>query len=353
MRVKVGVNYTAFGLKIAAISSKKLPDANEGGIKNDNLYNDKELWDDADLNWYDYGFRNYDPQIGRFPQLDPLTDDYPELTPYQYAGNEPIANIDIDGLEPGNSIFTGVDQATGGLISAASQLEASVTTVFKSGAKTVAKAASVSGSFLKGVGKNAWSTVTGLWNAVTSPIQTLKGIGNLMMQPDVASLPYQAASSKYNEFKNGNANQKAEIAGSLTVDIVEMFFGGGVIKASTKVFQISKVVKEAEVLTKVEKGFSSFNKFKKVNGKAGDGQAWHHIVEQNPSNIQKFGAEVLHTERNLAKVSSGKGSLHAKVTGYYNSKIPGTNMRVRDFVNKMGYEEQYKHGIEILKKFGW
>lgn len=48
----------------------------------------------------DYGFRNYDAQIGRFPQLDPLTDDYPELTNYQYAGNEPIANVDLDGLEP-------------------------------------------------------------------------------------------------------------------------------------------------------------------------------------------------------------------------------------------------------------
>src|SRR5690606_1419312 len=71
-----------------------------------------ELWDDADLNWYDYGFRNYDPQIGRFPQLDPLTDDYPYYTPYQYAGNEPIANVDLDGLEPLNStINTAVGEA--------------------------------------------------------------------------------------------------------------------------------------------------------------------------------------------------------------------------------------------------
>ena len=92
-------HYYSFGLKIAAISSKKLPDANEGNIDNKNLYNDKELFDDADLDWYDYGFRNYDPQIGRFPQLDPLTDDYPHYTPYQYAGNEPIANVDMDGLE--------------------------------------------------------------------------------------------------------------------------------------------------------------------------------------------------------------------------------------------------------------
>ncbi len=46
------------------------------------------------------------PQIGRFPQLDPLTDDYPELTPYPYASDEPIANIDVDGLEKFNAVQT-------------------------------------------------------------------------------------------------------------------------------------------------------------------------------------------------------------------------------------------------------
>jgi RHS repeat-associated protein len=97
-------HYCAYGLKIAAISSKKLPDPAEGRITNKDLYNDKELIDDADLNWYDYGFRSYDAQIGRFPQLDPLTDDYPELTPYQYASCDPIANIDIDGLEGGSAV---------------------------------------------------------------------------------------------------------------------------------------------------------------------------------------------------------------------------------------------------------
>jgi RHS repeat-associated protein len=76
-----------------------LGDSYEGTLKNNYLYNDKELFDDADLNWYDYGFRNYDPQIGRFPQLDPLTDSYPFLTPFQYASCDPITNIDVDGLE--------------------------------------------------------------------------------------------------------------------------------------------------------------------------------------------------------------------------------------------------------------
>ena len=31
--------------------------------------------------------------------VDPLYDDYPFYTPYQFAGNKPIWAIDIDGLE--------------------------------------------------------------------------------------------------------------------------------------------------------------------------------------------------------------------------------------------------------------
>jgi len=94
-------HYYSFGLKIAAISSRKLGDGSEGKLSNPYQFNGKEMLDeDAGLNWYDYGFRNFDPQIGRFPQLDPLTWEYPTLTPYQFAGNDPIANVDLDGLEP-------------------------------------------------------------------------------------------------------------------------------------------------------------------------------------------------------------------------------------------------------------
>lgn len=43
--------------------------------------------------------RIYDPRLGRFLSVDPLQKSYPELTPYQFANNSPIANIDLDGLE--------------------------------------------------------------------------------------------------------------------------------------------------------------------------------------------------------------------------------------------------------------
>jgi RHS repeat-associated protein len=48
---------------------------------------------------YDYGFRIYNPKIGKFLSVDPLTREYPWYTPYQFAGNKPIWAIDVDGLE--------------------------------------------------------------------------------------------------------------------------------------------------------------------------------------------------------------------------------------------------------------
>jgi hypothetical protein len=53
--------------------------------------------DDGDQ--IDYGMRVYDSRLGRFMSVDPITKKYPELTPYQYASNTPVAAIDIDGLE--------------------------------------------------------------------------------------------------------------------------------------------------------------------------------------------------------------------------------------------------------------
>jgi RHS repeat-associated protein len=48
----------------------------------------------------DYGMRIYDPRIGRFLSVDPLTRSYPWYTPYQFAGNTPIWAVDLDGGEP-------------------------------------------------------------------------------------------------------------------------------------------------------------------------------------------------------------------------------------------------------------
>jgi RHS repeat-associated protein len=59
--------------------------------------NDNEVKGEG--NQQDYGMRVYDPRLGRFLSVDPLNKEYPWNSPYAFAENEPISNIDLDGLE--------------------------------------------------------------------------------------------------------------------------------------------------------------------------------------------------------------------------------------------------------------
>jgi len=59
--------------------------------------NDNEVKGEG--NQQDYGMRVYDPRIAKFLSVDPITAKYPMLTPYQFASNSPILNIDLDGAE--------------------------------------------------------------------------------------------------------------------------------------------------------------------------------------------------------------------------------------------------------------
>ena len=43
--------------------------------------------------------RIYDPRVGRFLSMDPLTKSYPMLSTYQFASNTPIRAVDLDGKE--------------------------------------------------------------------------------------------------------------------------------------------------------------------------------------------------------------------------------------------------------------
>ena len=57
-------------------------------------------------NSINYKERFEDTRLGRFFSVDPLASKYPYLTPYQFAGNNPIKFIDRDGLEPAENPAT-------------------------------------------------------------------------------------------------------------------------------------------------------------------------------------------------------------------------------------------------------
>jgi RHS repeat-associated protein len=68
-------------------------------------FNGKENDKDISEGGQDYGMRIYDMRLGRFLSVDPLTKQYPELTPYQFASNCPISGVDLDGMEYLTAIY--------------------------------------------------------------------------------------------------------------------------------------------------------------------------------------------------------------------------------------------------------
>ena len=89
--VKSAMDYSAFGVILEG--RKSVPASGEHRYD----FNGKET--DQETDWQDYGFRIYNPRLGKFLSVDPLTKQYPMLTPYQFASNTPIWAIDLDGLE--------------------------------------------------------------------------------------------------------------------------------------------------------------------------------------------------------------------------------------------------------------
>jgi RHS repeat-associated protein len=89
-------DYYPFGMSIAESEYR-----HDYSSVNKHLYNGKELQTELALNWNDYGFRMYDPAIGRWHVKEPLADQMPGISTYAYAYNNPVNFVDHLGLAAG------------------------------------------------------------------------------------------------------------------------------------------------------------------------------------------------------------------------------------------------------------
>ncbi|NER12755.1 hypothetical protein GWK08_04835 [Leptobacterium flavescens] len=84
-------NYYPFGLKHKGYNSAVI------GRNHKYEYQGKENQEELGLEWQDFGWRNHDPALGRWMNLDPLAEKFIEYSPYNSMMNNPMKFIDPDG----------------------------------------------------------------------------------------------------------------------------------------------------------------------------------------------------------------------------------------------------------------
>jgi len=146
--------------------------------------------------------------------------------------------------------------------------------------------------------------------------------------------------------------QKMEM-NDIIVDEIKVEGTKLIIKGETKTGAIKEITVDKGSLVP-DKSFSSFDQLKKHLGSAGEGKAWHHIVEQSQVGKNGITAEDVNNVNNVIAIPHGKGTVHAEISGHYSSKPNFTNgLTVREWLaQNMNFEEQFKYGMDYLKQFG-
>lgn len=86
-------DYYPFGLRYNSYSR-------ENSLQNKTkLFQGQEHIDDLGLNWYSFKWRNHQPDIGRFFNVDPLSEKYVYNSPYAFSENHVTSHVELEGLE--------------------------------------------------------------------------------------------------------------------------------------------------------------------------------------------------------------------------------------------------------------
>jgi RHS repeat-associated protein len=71
----------------------------ENSIENKIRFQGQEHVDDLNLGWDSFKLRNHQPEIGRFFNVDPLSEKYFYNSPYAFSENKVTSHVELEGLE--------------------------------------------------------------------------------------------------------------------------------------------------------------------------------------------------------------------------------------------------------------
>jgi RHS repeat-associated protein len=71
----------------------------ENSVENKFKFQGQEHIDDLNLGWDSFKWRNHQPDIGRFFNVDPLAEKYYYNSPYAFSENKVVAHVELEGLE--------------------------------------------------------------------------------------------------------------------------------------------------------------------------------------------------------------------------------------------------------------
>ncbi|MCD6100142.1 MAG: DNRLRE domain-containing protein, partial [Candidatus Marinimicrobia bacterium] len=174
-------------------------------------FTEKEL--DNETDFYYFGARYYDPEVGRWLSVDPLAEKNYWLSPYVYCRNNPISRIDPDGAEDKEAAFWAILRTAGGAFTYASgwALQLKGAALIAGSAGTLSPAGVM--MILGGEGLKLWGAVE--FGLGISDFQLAMSVPDGTDAKAIGNLAYEVAKA------HGIKGSKAEIIGFIADAIVE------------------------------------------------------------------------------------------------------------------------------------
>lgn len=210
------------------------------------------------MNWDSFKWRNHQPDIGRFFNVDPLAEKYVYNSPYAFSENKVTSHVELEGLEAMSAFSQGEIDAT------------------------------INGQMGEGLVESVTDVAEGVYNLVTDPIGTAAtlgtAIGNLVSDPigTFTAIKDQTVSS----FKENPQKAMGKVIGNMMMAVVTE----GVVteaNATSDVAQVTKTVatveKTVDKTVDVSKTTSKLSKVEKSTTTTKIGDKFTKTTEVRPS----------------------------------------------------------------------